>query len=761
MLKKVIAIKNVGKFRNSAAAGNPQLTKYVLVLGANGFGKTTMCSVLRSLQTGDASHLIGRKTLGATEGISVEFLLGNGRAAFDGANWNTTMPQLAIFDGAFVAHNVYSGEAVDINQKRNLYRIIIGQEGVALVEEEARLASESRTRANDVTSAQKAIQTHLPAGMKLDQFLALPEDAEIDGKITEQEHLVEAVRRASSIKEREALSEITVPTLPSELKFVLARTIDDIAKDAETQVAQHLADHGMKAKGETWIADGMQNANDSCPFCGQKLDGLALIAAYRALFGDKYKGLRKAIGQLSTAIGQQFGDGALARIATIIEKNRASVEFWQNYCGLDGAKLFPSGNPCDDFKKLGDEALALVGRKEASPLEAVIPGKSFEDATNACDAVSVAISDVNAEIRRVNALIAAKKGETGSADLKSVQSELVRLKAMKARHGGAISSTCEDYIRFTAEKAEIERQKEAIREKLEAHTKKVVMPYEKRINDYLDSFNAGFRIAETKHTYPGGFASSTYRIVINATPVDLGDAGTPYGQPSFKNTLIAGDRSTLALAFFLAHLESDPDKCAKVVIFDDPFTSQDAFRRRQTVHEIRRVGRDCAQVIVLSHDATFLKQVWDKVPSSDRVALQIFDARTQGSKLHPLDIDRACQERVASEIDDLQAYLSTGIGKTLDLVKKMRVVLETFCRSTFTASFEATDWLGDIVGKIREGGTEHPAYALYEDLDQINDYTAEYHHGRDVADVTTDHIDSVELAGFVRRTLKVVNALQA
>ena len=48
MLKKIIAIKNVGRFRNSAATGNPQLGKYTLILGANGFGKTTICSVLRS-----------------------------------------------------------------------------------------------------------------------------------------------------------------------------------------------------------------------------------------------------------------------------------------------------------------------------------------------------------------------------------------------------------------------------------------------------------------------------------------------------------------------------------------------------------------------------------------------------------------------------------------------------------------------------------------------------------------------------------------
>jgi hypothetical protein len=42
--------------------------------------------------------------------------------------------------------------------------------------------------------------------------------------------------------------------------------------------------------------------------------------------------------------------------------------------------------------------------------------------------------------------------------------------------------------------------------------------------------------------------------------VVLGDSRTPIDRPSFKNTLSAGDRAMLALAFFLAHLEREPDR---------------------------------------------------------------------------------------------------------------------------------------------------------------------------------------------------------
>ena len=52
MIRKFIAIRNVGRFHNSAVAGNPELSRHTFILGANDYGKTTICVVLRSLKNG-------------------------------------------------------------------------------------------------------------------------------------------------------------------------------------------------------------------------------------------------------------------------------------------------------------------------------------------------------------------------------------------------------------------------------------------------------------------------------------------------------------------------------------------------------------------------------------------------------------------------------------------------------------------------------------------------------------------------------------
>ena len=127
-----------------------------------------------------------------------------------------------------------------------------------------------------------------------------------------------------------------------------------------------------------------------------------------------------------------------------------------------------------------------------------------------------------------------------------------------------------------------------------------------------------------------------------------------------------------------------------------------------------------------------------------------------------MDLNRACQGRTATDIDDLLTYVNTGAGNHLDLIRKMRVVLETHCWTTYPASFQPSqDWLGEIVRKIREGGNQHPAAVLYDELGEINDYTSEHHHGENMADATPNQIDPQELTGYVVRSLRIVNALQA
>jgi len=211
-------------------------------------------------------------------------------------------------------------------------------------------------------------------------------------------------------------------------------------------------------------------------------------------------------------------------------------------------------------------AAAALDRKAAAPLEPIAHDPALADAVAGYETVRVSVEHYNTAVKAANAAIEARGAAAAAADLKVAEAELARLRAVKVRHEPAMAGACERYVTLNKAKDDIEQAKKEIRTKLDEHTKQVIEPYEASINEYLERFNAGFRIAHTKHVYFGGQVFSTYQIVINKTAVDLGDPKTPAEKPRFGNTLSAGDRSTLALAFFLAHLHHDP-QCADRIVW--------------------------------------------------------------------------------------------------------------------------------------------------------------------------------------------------
>jgi wobble nucleotide-excising tRNase len=266
MLKKFISVRRVGRFINSAYTGVPANLKTTLVLGGNGFGKTTLCSILRSLSTNDPAFVIGRSRLGEADPPDIELLLDSGTTTFRNGAWSVSVPEVLVFDGTFIAENVHAGDVVDLEQRRNLYRVIVGKEGVGLAIEEERLAGESRTKGSEIKTAEKAIQSHVPTGMKLEEFIKLPADPDIDSKITAQTQTIEAVRSVDTLRTRAALAPIRLPELPANLEALLGQTLEGVAADAQKLIADHITHQDMTENGEAWLQEGTEHAeNGDCP----------------------------------------------------------------------------------------------------------------------------------------------------------------------------------------------------------------------------------------------------------------------------------------------------------------------------------------------------------------------------------------------------------------------------------------------------------------------------------------------------------------
>lgn len=414
-------------------------------------------------------------------------------------------------------------------------------------------------------------------------------------------------------------------------------------------------------------------------------------------------------------------------------------------------------SPARSLRALREAALNLADEKATEPLEPISLDQAYTEAILSAQAVKAAMDSYNAAVELANLAINTKKAASQAADLTATEAALRLLEATKARHEAPATAACEAYDQAVRTKGAKEADKAAARSRLDAYTERVIGRYEKTINRLLDDFQAGFRLTGTRHLYPGGVPSSSFQILINETAVELGDAGTPLSSPSFRNTLSSGDKSTLALAFFLAQLEHDPDKSRQSVVFDDPFSSQDAFRRDHTVEKIRKCGDDCAQVTVLSHDQFFLKRIWERLAPdryrAERKTLQMSRIGLRNTAISEWDIERATQHRLAADRKTLTDFYNAGDGDPRDVVSKLRPVLEAHCRNVSTEFLE-TDMLPTIVTKVRQSGATHVFADVVDDMESINLYTRRYHHGEG-AQPATEVINDTELQGFVKKTLEI------
>lgn len=764
MVEKIVQIKNIGRFLDYAAKGDVTFRKLTLIYAENGRGKTTLCAILRSLQSGRPEFISERKTLGATDAPFVHIRLNNADYKFDGNAWTNSHPDILIFDSVFVNENVYSGDYVEHEHKKNLYSVIVGAQGVQLARQIDDLDRQIRAVNGDLREKKESISKHVPAGIAFDDYLSwqplVDIEEQIRQKTEELSNRQRAAEKAGEIQAKGLFVKIQLPTLPSDFSVVLSKQLTNIVADAEGKVREQIARHQMEHQGESWLSQGLAYVKDNrCPFCGQGVQANELIAAYRSYFSAAYRDLKQEVAQLAQRVNSVIGEAALSSVQQAIANNAALLEFWRQFTAVDLPDIsFPDIQQKN--ATLREKCLKLAGRKQESPTEPVTLDAEFTTALAEVDAMRTAVARYNAAVDAANSRVNEQKAAARlQSEITPVKNELAQLEARKKRFEPEIAKACQAYEDAVAKKASLEKQKVQVRKQLDQYCEDIIRTYEQSINEYLDHFNTGFRITNTRHLYRGGTPSSHYQIEINSKALDLGDARTPAGTPCFKTALSSGDRSALALAFFLAVLKQDSDIGRKIVVFDDPFTSLDRFRRTSTQQIILRLLNSAQQVIVLSHDAHFLKLIYDECPSAttDTKTLRMSKAGN-ATVIGEWDIEAEVLSSYEKDYRTLHSFYVERTGDPRAVARAIRPFLECLLRTRFPGHFQRNEWLGDFIAKIRaadETSGLQLAKADLTEFEEINDYSKRYHHQQN-PNADTELINEDELHGYVKRTLRLV-----
>jgi wobble nucleotide-excising tRNase len=751
MLKKLIAIRGVGAFKAYSASGDVSFRPFTAVWGPNGVGKSTICDILRSCSTGDAAPVLGRRSLTSSAGQEIDLLLSTGKHSFRNGSWEAgARPQFVIYDTCYVHDNVHVGEFVEHDQRRNLYRVIVGEQGVSLAGTVDALDGQHRDAVKEANARREAIRVQLPKGLDLEAYLAFQPEALIDAKIETKEKELSALEQAGAIAKRSPLSPVAIPTLPNDVDSLLATTLEGINAATEDAVRAHLANVNAR---EGWVSEGLRSKKgDLCPFCGQDVSRSALIDAFQRYFSESYGALKERIASRIRDIEASFGDASVQRLRTVVERNSELGAEWASLTGQPWEQRL-TFEAIDDAR---EAVLYALRRKEAAPLEPVEPVMLLP-AVARLQSLSGETSTYNGAVTTANALIDAVKGKVKVGKLDHAQRELALLRAQRDRFDPGRDDACTQLEAAIARREEIDAKKAAAKNKLDDHAAAILADYQVAINGSLKKFGANFRIMKLERRYSGGTPSSSYVLQIDNANVELGDRKTSRAEPSFRNTLSAGDRSALAFAFFLAQVDRDPVIGQKVVVFDDPFTSQDRSRRTHTQQEISRIHAKAAQVIVFSHDDSFLSDCCKRVSPGELKTLQIRRLMT-GPTISEWD-SAAPRSEVLQDHQRLKEFLVTGESDSTALrgvAKKIRLVLEAYLRGRFIAKFKDNEWLGDMIAMLRANQASLPEGSLLPDeLACINEYSKQYHHSNPNAE--HEAIDETELRTWVERTLAIAD----
>ena len=176
--------------------------------------------------------------------------------------------------------------------------------------------------------------------------------------------------------------------------------------------------------------------------------------------------------------------------------------------------------------------------------------------------------------------------------------------------------------------------------------------YREGVNARLRMLGADFEIGRFELEDRGGAPRVDYTLRLMGSEVPLAAEPTSL---SFPTTLSPSDRRLLALAFFFSSLDGDPDVPGNTVVFDDPTSSLDKRRKTRVGDAIAGfVGR--VQVVVLSHDADFVRMLRDRGLDS------VLWLRRSGAYcvIEDCDIDAVCAMDYAEHLEEPDNFRSGG-----------------------------------------------------------------------------------------------------
>jgi len=711
MIQKIEYFISIGRFRNYQATGDVSFKKLTLFYGDNGSGKTTLTSILRSLTLNKAEIIRRRLSTNHTSNQSAKIIERNAgndiHHTFNASGWTIPLPEIEIFDIHFVNDNIYSGFDFNEEHKKQLHQFVIGAAGVTIQKQiEANKIAKTASRQLQTQIEQQLIQQvgHNLRSDLIPNFLNINETQSnnIDHHITRAESALANANAKSIIqtipplsKVSTVISNIDFDSLQTDLLTTSQSIQDKSLKTLFDIHCQDLNDNSIEGP-ENWLKTGFSYLESkqthtfdnslipTCPFCQQGIQsGLEIINAYTQKFDETFNLLVQRIQTYLTALQSFDLETIIHDVNNINLINSRSIASWSSH--LPNTVHSPTFDIISNEEVLRTEfqnLILLVQQKLQNPSLAINiePITAFQ---NSLMKINIKIDTYNNNVISYNqgAITFRARIQTTA----ETQTEVDKLKRIKKRFEASISTLCTQLISEKQNLRNLESTYTQLSQQQQTDATTFFTHYKNRINHYLkEVFKTPFEIEDVTHVPPQGRATQSkigYKLTLDGQDISFDSNQIN----NAKDCLSEGDKSTIALAFFLSKLDIDPDIANKILVFDDPLSSFDSNRRMHTVQIIKDLFPKIKQTIILSHNENFLYEVSKCFKAGDKKYLRITsDFITKESSIEPLDLETLVELKYFKHIKQLEAFLHhPDLNNKENVLGWLRNVLESHIRFKF------------------------------------------------------------------------------
>lgn len=738
MIRSILKLQNVGLLQDATQNGAVTISRVCGIYADNGRGKSTFAAVLRACGLMDSGRINARRTIDSANAPEIKFLLPSGaHVEFINNVWTGASPRVVVFDSEFVDENVYSGFEIRPEQRQSLLEFALGDQAVVFKKRVDQLTEDIEAQTRRLTLAQKELSAYAPL-YSVPDFIAIQPVPDAEQQVEALQKRIDAAKNAHQLGARQVPNTLTAIPFDTQAVFdVLRRQLQEIEQTAEAVVKAHLvrhAGHGL----EDWVSRGQTYlTNEECPFCGQQLRDLALVKAYRSHFNKAYRDLKRDVAALEEGVAASLADNKAEKLRSAAETNTARIEAWKDRLDVNPPVLAADGL-LTALKQARDLLQPLIVKKRSTPLEAGGSEGEQEAVARVMDLIHQIVATYNSELAAVSAKITDFKQQLATENIATIRSDIERLETALLRQQPVVVAAVVEHQAADAERKRLQAEKTQVREQSDALMTTTLQEYQITINTLLATLGAEFSVEELKHTTVGsGEPRTEYALSLRNKSVKLGSRTEVTFGHSFATTLSEADKRTLAFAFFVARLKTDPNLGSSVVVLDDPVSSLDRNRRFQSIRQIAGLATSCQQLIVLSHDAYFVRELQDHLASLDPMPLELRPVRigrVQGgySAFTTCDLDDICSSDYYRHHRLVADYVDgKPTSNTRDVAKAIRPLMEGYYHRRFPGKLPKKVMFGKMIELVVAA---HPSDALaflkpiLTELGEVNEYAKQFHH---------------------------------